>query len=431
MPERPGAIDLFCGAGGLSTGLEWAGFDVIWATDSDPAIEETYGANHSIEPAIEDIRNLNPGDIPVDTDEISLVAGGPPCPTFSRIGKSKINSLGGTTAAEDDRHYLFEDFLRFVEAIQPPAFLMENVVNMETSSGDERESIIQEIRRQSSAAGYRVAVYRLDAADYGVPQHRKRIFIIGNRLDAQGPDLESRATHRAPFRDTETDTAILREPSAFQPSPQVTLDDFDEETGQEGPQKTDSEHEPWITVGEAILDLPPVSPGGDSPPATASSYTLPPITSYQRWARNRENIEDWSAVPLTNHTGRGHNPHDLTIYKLLGEGVGWTIGDVSQELQPYRDDIFSDNYRKLHPRKPAPTILAHLEKDGHMFIHPSEARSITVREAARLQSFPDTFEFRESLVNNFRLVGNAVPPLLSVVIGEAILSELLDYVGPI
>ena len=422
MTETPTAIDLFSGAGGLSTGLEWAGFDVLWAVDSDPDVEETYSENHTGEIDIADIRELDPEDAPVDPDNIDLIAGGPPCPTFSRIGRSKIDSLDGQTVATDDRHYLFEDFFRFVQAIKPPVFLMENVANMESASGTLRESIIEEIKRQSREAGYQTTVYRLDAADYGVPQHRDRIFFIGNRLDQPNPDLENRATHREPVREKETEMTVRRNPSAFRSTPQATMSEY----GGGARENSRSGREPWITVGEAILDLPPVSPEGETPPKTADNYTIPPVTEYQEWARNRDSVDDWSEIPLHNHTCRGHNMLDLTIYKLLGEGAGWNIGEISQHLQPYRDDIFPDKYKKQNPREPASTIIAHLEKDGHMFIHPREARSLTVREAARLQSFPDTYQFKASLVNNFRLVGNAVPPLLAESIGREIEAEILE-----
>lgn len=422
MTETPTAIDLFSGAGGLSTGLEWAGFDVLWAVDSDPDVEETYSENHTGEIDIADIRELDPEDAPVDPDNIDLIAGGPPCPTFSRIGRSKIDSLDGQTVATDDRHYLFEDFFRFVQAINPPVFLMENVANMESASGTLRESIIEEIKRQSREAGYQTTVYRLDAADYGVPQHRDRIFFIGNRLDQPNPDLENRATHREPVREKETEMTVRRNPSAFRSTPQATMSEY----GGGARKNSRSGREPWITVGEAILDLPPVSPEGETPPKTADNYTIPPVTEYQKWARNRGSVDDWSEIPLHNHTCRGHNMLDLTIYKLLGEGAGWNIGEISQYLQPYRDDIFPDKYKKQNPREPASTIIAHLEKDGHMFVHPREARSLTVREAARLQSFPDTYQFKASLVNNFRLVGNAVPPLLAESIGREIEAEILE-----
>ncbi|WP_434523208.1 DNA cytosine methyltransferase [Halorubrum sp. AS12] len=422
MAEAPIAIDLFCGAGGLSTGLEWAGFDVVWAVDSDSDVEATYEANHTAPVTIADIGDLTASEMPITMDDIDLVAGGPPCPTFSKIGRSKIGSLDRQTPANDARHYLFEDFLRFVNTIQPEVFLMENVADFQSTAGIERESIIEEIKRQSADAGYQTTVYELDAADFGVPQHRERCFIIGNQLDEPNPDLEARATHRAPVRDTETKLNIRRQPDAFTQSAQATMNKYlPEETTVGAP----GDRKPWVTVGDAILDLPPVSPDGTTPPKTADSYRLPPITPYQEWARNRDNVEDWTTVQLANHTCRGHNMLDLSIYKLLGEGAGWDISDISQDLHPYRDDVFTDKYKKQHPRKPASTIIAHLEKDGHMFIHPREARSLTVREAARLQSFPDTFKFKASMVNNFRLVGNAVPPKLAESLGEAIRDILL------
>jgi DNA (cytosine-5)-methyltransferase 1 len=116
---------------------------------------------------------------------------------------------------------------------------------------------------------------------------------------------------------------------------------------------------------------------------------------------------------------------DLTLYKLLGAGVSYIIGDIPAEHQPYRSDIFNDKLKKQDPRRPSSTIVAHLYKDGHMFIHPNEARSITVREAARLQSFRDTFEFPVARTHGFKQIGNAVPPLLAQAIGTAIRSEVL------
>jgi DNA (cytosine-5)-methyltransferase 1 len=121
---------------------------------------------------------------------------------------------------------------------------------------------------------------------------------------------------------------------------------------------------------------------------------------------------------------------DLTLYKLLGEGVSYIIGDIPEEHQPYRADIFPDKLKKQNPKEPATTIVAHLYKDGHMFIHPREARSITVREAARLQSFRDSFEFPVARTHAFKQVGNAVPPLLAQALGTAILTEVLDEQVP-
>jgi DNA (cytosine-5)-methyltransferase 1 len=123
---------------------------------------------------------------------------------------------------------------------------------------------------------------------------------------------------------------------------------------------------------------------------------------------------------LHNHEARYHNLSDLSLYSLLGAGTGWRIGDLQDELQPYREDVFADNYTKQRADQPSSTIPAHIRKDGHMHIHPHEARSFTVREAARIQSFPDRFVFPGSRTAAYRQVGNAVPPLLAESIGKAI-----------
>ena len=217
---------------------------------------------------------------------------------------------------------------------------------------------------------------------------------------------------------------IRRGPGAFTDSTQTTFD-----TGPALPPFTRDEttRQPYLTVADAIMDLPPVSSGGGMPPREATEHTLPPVSPYQEWARDIPKDEDWGDQVLCNHSCRWHNHLDLSIYKLLGDAVGWNIGDVSQELQPYRDDAFPDKYKKQDPLKPASTILAHIQKDGHMFIHPTEARSLTVREAARLQSFRDSYWFPESRTNAYRLVGNAVPPRLGHAIGHVLKYGPLEY----
>ena len=119
---------------------------------------------------------------------------------------------------------------------------------------------------------------------------------------------------------------------------------------------------------------------------------------------------------------------DLTIYKLLGEGVSWIIGDLPEDVQPYRTDIFPDKYKKQDPLGPSSTIVAHISKDGNIFIHPREARTFTVREVARLQSFKDTFVFPVPRTHAYKQTGNAVPPLIAQAIGMAIKNELLDAI---
>jgi len=433
------AIDLFCGAGGLSQGLDDAGFEVLWAIDHEEKTKPTYEANHGCEMTVGDIREEEPPELDLEGGELDLVAGGPPCPTFSLVGRSKINSLEGRNTQTDERHLLYEEFLRFVDHYQPKAFVMENVEGMLSAENEDGVPVVQTIKEQMRGErevadldldlDYRVRVQLLDAADYGVPQHRKRLFFIGNRIGEENPDMEQWATHRAPKNETEKKITYREDPSKRSSEDQHTLDGFvDDREELEFPTfyKNRRNKNSWNTVADGILDLPPVSPSGDTPPTKAEEYELGPVSEYQYWARDLDEGQDWEAQPLLNHECRGHNMRDLTLYKLLGEGTSYIIGDIPEEHQPYRTDIFPDKLKKQNPKEPSTTVVAHLYKDGHMFIHPNEARSITVREAARLQSFKDTFEFPVSRTHAFKQVGNAVPPLLAQAIGTAVRSEIFD-----
>jgi len=433
------AIDLFCGAGGLSQGLDDAGFEVLWAIDHEEKTKPTYEANHGCEMTVGDIREEKPPELDLEGGELDLVAGGPPCPTFSLVGRSKINSLEGRNNQTDERHLLYEEFLRFVDHYQPKAFVMENVEGMLSAENEDGVPVVQTIKEQMRGErevadldldlDYRVRVQLLDAADYGVPQHRKRLFFIGNRIGEENPDMEQWATHRAPKNEKEKKITYREDPSKRSSEDQHTLDGFvDDREELEFPTfyKNRRNKDPWNTVADGILDLPPVSPSGDTPPTKAEEYELGPVSEYQYWARDLDEGQDWEAQPLLNHECRGHNMRDLTLYKLLGEGTSYIIGDIPEEHQPYRTDIFPDKLKKQNPTEPSTTVVAHLYKDGHMFIHPNEARSITVREAARLQSFKDTFEFPVSRTHAFKQVGNAVPPLLAQAVGTAVRSEIFD-----
>lgn len=449
MGTQLSAIDLFCGAGGFSQGLRNSGFEVCWAIDSDPAAVETYRQNHGSHVIEADIRDTDPATDGPDVvpSDLDLIAGGPPCPSFSTIGRSKLDSLEDRSSDDDDRNVLYREFLRYVDYFQPTAFVMENVpgllddtayvetdtvqqtlpIDSETASGDVepgKETPVPEIiLEEMETLGYSADWQLVDAADYGVPQHRERVFFIGVREGDGLPNLEEWRTHREPKNDEEQKMQVRKDPGAFTDSPQTT---FTTEPPLPPFTRDDTAEQPYLTVADAIMDLPPVSPEGDMPPQKATEYTLPPVSPYQEWLRDIPEGEDWDDQRLRNHDSRWHNHLDLSIYKLLGHGVGWNIGEVNPEIQPYRDDVFSDKYKKQSPSKPASTILAHIQKDGHMFIHPTEARSLTVREAARLQSFRDSYWLPESRTNAYRLVGNAVPPRLGRAVGRAIRDVLLE-----
>ena len=441
MAERPTAIDLFSGAGGLTVGLNEAGFEVLWAIDSEDHCRATYSENH---PGVEfdprDIRKVDPPKLDTGDDGLDLIAGGPPCPTFSVVGRTKLNSLEESddsiddpgelledSAEEskvltDDRHYLYEEFIRYVEHFEPKALLMENVVGMRSTTTQAGENVVELIKRRLRDAGYRVDVRTLDAADYGVPQRRERLFFLGNRLGEDNPVMEEWATHREPVNDDERNMKPIRD------SGDSTIGEFamdvDRELGSFRIRK--DTREPWVTVADAILDLPPVSPGGEMPPEKATSYEIPPASEYQQWVRDVPECKDWTDRELHNHECRWHNLHDLSIYKLLGEGVGWSTKDIDDAFHRYRSDVFEDQYTKQDARGPASTVTAHIEKDGHMSIHPREARSFTVREVARLQSFKDTYRFPVPRSKAYWQVGNAVPPLLAEALATAIQESVLN-----
>ncbi|MDQ2074770.1 DNA cytosine methyltransferase [Haloarcula sp. H-GB4] len=425
MPsESLTAIDLFCGAGGISTGLQWAGYDISWANDVDDAATETYRKNHpSVDCTTADITT---SELPALDQSIDLVAGGPPCPPFSIVGRTKLDSLDGRDATTDSRTQLWKRLRDAVAKYDPDAFVMENVQGMASAENDAGESVLQHICGEFRNLGYSVDHWVVDAADFGVPQRRKRLLIIGTKKDTRPPRLEEWRTHREPKSDRERTARFVSQPEREQT--QETLDEYLEaNTDAASPAKPQS-RVPWVTVAEAISDLPPLSPGGDRasdlhPPAAADRYELPPVTQYQKWAREDAptvSTENGKHEKLHNHEARYHNLADLSLYSLLGAGTGWRIGDLPDKLQPYREDVFSDNYTKQQGDRPSSTVTAHIHKDGHMHIHPRQARSFTVREAARIQSFPDRFVFPGSRTAAYRQVGNAVPPLLAESAGRAI-----------
>jgi len=428
--NRHSAIDLFAGGGGFSSGLEWAGFDVRWAADNNEKAAKTYRDNHpESEFEVGDLSELDPPELALD-DSLDLIAGGPPCPTFSVVGRAKLGSIDNQDITDDSRHQLWQDFVRFVDHYRPRTFVMENVKGMYSAENEAGKPVLSIILDAMRDVGYRVDATVVNAVNYGVPQKRERLFIIGNRVGQENPDLQAWETHRKPRTPAEKRVRLLenREPETGQ----STLSEYTSQTESPGDRGSPSDRQrPWVTVAEAILDLPSLSPAGSAsedphPPVRAEEYRIQSVTEYQNWARNVPDDEMWEDRRLYNHEARYHNVDDLSIYKLLGEGTGWTIGDVDDDLQPYRSDVFKDNYTKQAPTEPSSTIPAHLHKDGHMHIHPSEARSFTVREAARLQSFRDTYRFPVSRTAAYKQVGNAVPPLLAESIGVAIRETLLS-----
>ena len=369
---RPIAIDLFCGAGGLSHGLEVAGYRVALAVDLDEWALESH-AHNVPGPAVRfDLGAAQARDEIVTMFagiQVDLIAGGPPCQPFSRAGRSKIRSLvdQGIREPVDIRKDLWRAFLDVVGRIRPRAVVMENVPDM--ALGDDM-IVLRTMIDQLEQAGYEVDARIIDAWHHGVPQHRQRLIVVG-----------------------------IQGGAAF-----------------EWPGSTER-----VTVRDAIKDLPVLDVEPDMPiGAQVMAYSPREMSDFARKAR-KECIGSVAGV-VHDHLTRSVREDDFEAFKLMSAGTLYS--DLPADLKRYRDDIFTDKYNRLDWSDLSRTITAHLAKDGYWYIHPDQHRTLTVREAARLQTFPDTFRFAGSRSHQFQQIGNAVPPALGEVIGSAVLESL-------
>lgn len=342
-------IDLYAGAGGLAEGFRRArGYHVVAAVESDEDAAETLRANHpATHVDTSDIRELGDIDVLELADgPIDVVVGGPPCQGFSVSGQRR--------PGHESEELLFE-FSRLVEQLEPAAFLIENVPGLLSFRGGlVMDRLLERLRGVGPGRGFDVTVATLDAARYGVPQHRRRVFIVG------------------------------------------TLD------GSFGfPQPVESR----VTLYEAIGDLP----RGTAGPGQELSFPLVSrLTPYQLARRG-------GTAALHNHSAKRLEALRRARIAALRQG---------QDRRALPDHLQSGGregkYRRLQAERPSPTILAHMARDTSGFIHPYYNRMLTVREAARLQSFDDRYVFLGSQYQQFRQVGNAVPPLLAEALARAL-----------
>jgi DNA (cytosine-5)-methyltransferase 1 len=365
--HRPWAVDLFCGAGGLGLGLHEAGFSVVAAADHDPVAIETYAGNLESLTFCGDL--ADPSDFlkflsDKGVHTVDLVAGGPPCQPFSRAGASKIRSLiaQGKRDHHDPRADLWLSFTQIVRALRPKMVLLENVPDMgRWNDGAVLVAVMQSLRELGYVPDTRV----LDAFKYGVPQHRARIFVVGV------------ARGRFDWPAEETDRVTLR---------------------------------------DAIGDLPVVEGGQRNDALPYKS----PKTEFQK--RARADIPDSGEKLIHDHCTRGVRSDDLQAYRLMKPGQ--TYADIPDHLRRYRVDIFDDKYKRLSWNELSRTITAHIARDGYWYIHPEQHRTLSIRESARIQTFPDWFRFAGYPTTQYRQIGNAVPPALANVIGREIFRGL-------
>lgn len=372
-PDVVLAADLFCGAGGLSLGLEQAGARVVVGADHDAEALETH-RHHMAGMAID--WDLGDADV-IDRvasllvkNGIDVLAGGPPCQPFSKAGRSRMRDLvrQGVREPRDLRRDLWRSFLEVVRLAEPRAVVMENVPDMAL---DREMFILRSMVFELESLGYSVNEKVVDAWRYGVPQFRQRLILVGIRGGG----------------------------------------------GFEWPVETPRK----VTVSNAISDLPPVV-GGWRPKGGAEGWVdySGPRTAFQRTMRVGVPAKDEARV--FDHITRPVREDDVRAFELLDSESRYS--DLPDHLKRYRDDIFDDKYKRLSGDDVSRTITAHIAKDGYWYIHPEQNRTLTVREAARIQTFPDWFRFAGPPSAAFRQIGNAVPPRLGCAVGTAVLGAL-------
>jgi DNA (cytosine-5)-methyltransferase 1 len=378
-------LDLFCGCGGFSLGMERAEFQCLAAIDFNPEAVKVFKANFAHVPcALEkDLTQFTPQDLEkiIRTRHVDVIVGGPPCQGFSQA-RQRDGANHGPRMIDDPRRHLYQRFLAFVEYFKPKVFVMENVLGIRSASGGEYFTRVQAEGRK---LGYRVTPREEDATKLGVPQNRKRQLFIGIRLDVPG--------------------YLANE---LQPAPRA-------------------KHWVGVTLGDAIMDLPIVRAGGG---AQEMEYDMERRADHVGTNHHHfiyKVLQVKKAVQLTAHDSRPHSERDLRDFALLHEGENCKNAMLKRGLKfefPYDKTSFKDRYTRQSRFRPCSTIVAHLSKDGLMFIHPTQNRSLTPREAARVQTFPDWFQFPVTRTHQFRVIGNAVPPLVGEAVGHAV-SNLL------
>lgn len=374
-------IDLFSGCGGFSLGLHKAGFQEIAAIDFDHDAITVFKHNFKDVPFVleEDLTLYSPKELSLlmNTSHVDVIVGGPPCQGFSNV-RQVDGSNSGKRLIEDNRRSLFQEFLKFVEYFQPKIFVMENVPGIKSAVGG---AFFTKAQNEARKLGYRVHSERIKSWEYGVPQKRERQLIIGTL--ALLPIFSLKALY---------------------------------------PPKYGAGKKKIVALGEAIGDLPILKAGEGE---ESSLYDLKLRNNHMnRYGTEylHNTLEIDKAIKLTSHKARPHSARDLRDFQRLREGENSAQAIARGEIFefPYSKDVFKDRYTRQSRYELCSTILAHMSKDGLMFIHPNQNRSLTPREAARIQSFPDWFVFPVSRTSQFKLIGNAVPPLVGMTIGNSI-----------
>ena len=375
ISKKPKIIDLFCGAGGFSWGFVKEGYQIDLANDIEPSTIETYKYNH---PSLESDRVLN-GDIKeivnhiedyIKTD-IDVIIGGPPCQSFSSANQQRI--------IDDPRNVLYKYYVKAVEKVKPKFILMENVRGM--------MKVADQVVDDFNKIDYDVKYKLYDSSDFSVAQKRVRLIYVGIRKDyAENNNL----------------------------SPELLMEEIEKELIDK----------PKYVLKDALECIKPL----ECPTIKNTTEIDCEISGKKidiNYYKNKSNdyiklINNYQEFDFTfNHKARYQNENNIKIYKTLQQGADSTCESI-KDIMPYshRNHVFKDKYFKLIENEPSRTITAHMKMDCHSHIHPNQVRSLTPREAARVQSFPDDYLFMGAYLKTYMQIGNAVPPLMGQVFAK-------------
>ena len=457
---RPRILDLFSGCGGISLGFHAAGCEISAAMELDEHAARSHGINfHSGEKRhsqARDITATEPADLARELDmgdpaeAVDIIVGGPPCQAFARVGRSKLREIDEHPEAfkHDPRARLYIDYLNYVDAFKPVAVLMENVPDVMNHGG---RNIAEEVCDVLEHKGYICGYTLLNSAYYGVPQMRERMFLVGyhKRIAAEPGFPEPTHWMALPPGYNGTRRVALKQLSSRESVRYVP------------PPVPDPSLRPAITAHDALSDLPPITlhlegrlKRGARRFNVLTPYGNHPHTIYGKLMRNWP--EFCSEDGIYDHVIR-YLPRDYPLFARMQPGDQYpeafghaqdmlrekvehlraegqfipengTIWHTLQKaiVPPYDATKFPNKWRKMWKDQPARTLMAHLGKDSYSHIHydSDQARTISVREAARLQSFPDGFIFSGTMNPAFRQIGNAVPPLMAKAIAEKMLTDM-------
>ena len=368
-------VDLFAGCGGLSCGLEQAGFTPWFVNEIIETFCNTYKRNHNLDDShyfVGDINELNENldDYKEYLEDITLVCGGPPCQGFSMANRQRI--------LDDPRNQLYKAYLYFLSQVRPKFFIMENVKGMSKKIEEIKDDFTKYL-----GAEYQFDYRLLKAQDFGVPQNRERFIMICNRVGVNPNDIFEVISKqgRSPFVLKD----VLEGLPHLESRKRIGINEENEQSG--------------FTEREFVY----------------------PETEFYHFINGYRHIDK-----LYNHKNRYNNPRDIEIYRRLPQGAN-SLHDSIADIMPYsrRNNIFKDKYFKLDETQICKTITSHMKFDCNMYIHPWEARGLSPREAARIQTFPDDYVLTGAQNLWYAQVGNAVPVKLARAIGMGIMKFIV------